>query len=66
MATVMTRPSHLRQLQHLEAAANLSDRSASAWLAPEQHGSNFEAEVREAFSYEEAMNVIQREFDIVR
>lgn len=27
---------------------------------------NFSEEVREAFSYEEAMAVIQREFDVVR
>ncbi len=66
MASVMTRP------RVTFASSNIWKRLQTCQTVAQAHGwhpndiINFEAEVREAFSYEEAMTVIQREFDIVR
>ncbi|HUK58110.1 MAG TPA: hypothetical protein VLV50_02680 [Stellaceae bacterium] len=66
VASVMTRPKVSFD------SANIWRRLETCQTVAQAHGwhpndiINFAAEVREAFSYEEAMTVIQREFDIVR
>lgn len=53
-------------------SANIWKRLQTCQTVAQAHGwhpndiISFSAEVREAFSYEEAMNIIRREFDVVR
>jgi hypothetical protein len=66
MAPVMTRP------RVSFDSANIWKRLQACQTVAQAHGwhpndiINFSTEVREAFSYEEAMSIIQREFDVVR